>query len=194
MRFLLRERHATPGATLAGVTPAADVRGRTPMRHRLSPWLATPSGMHVRRMLILRWKHVEPGIVGCLALLAMTSPSDAKSFLQALFGPPKIQTRSTEYQLPAFLRAIFTPHQVQRQLSRRGRLRPTLAVRRAPNPRPARSATARFSTPASLGPHPARVTAERLLKPASLGPDLISPDEGIAAPFMRDFTLKNWTS
>src|SRR5215218_6711925 len=172
------------------MTSVSDVRGRTPLRHRLSPRLATPSGMHVRRMLILRWKHVEPGIVGCLAVLAMASPSNAKSFLQALFGPPKIQTRSTEYQLPAFLRAIFTPHQVQREISRRRRVRPTLVARRAPNPRPARSATARFSTPASLGPHPARVTAERLLKPASLGSDLISPDQGIAAPFMRDVTLK----
>jgi hypothetical protein len=190
MRFLLREGHATHLAALAGLMSAFNVRGRTRMRHRRSPWLATPDGMPVRRIPISRWKQVQRAIIGGLALLALTSPADAKPFLQALFGPPKVQTRSTAIRLPAFLRALFTPHQPQYKLRRAGRLGSPLVARRAPDPLPVRSATARFLTPASLGRHPARVTPAPLPKPASLGAVPAAPDEGIAAAFMRDVTLQ----
>jgi hypothetical protein len=160
------------------------------MRHRRSPGLATPDGMHVRRKPLSGWRQGRRAIIGCLALFALTSPSDAKSFLHTLFGPPKVQTRSTAYRLPAFLRGLFSPHQPQRKLGRAGKPRPPVVARRAPDPLAARSATGRFLTPASLGRHPARVTPAPLPKPTGLRMEPVAPDEGIAAAFMRDFTLQ----
>ena len=128
-------------------------------------------------------KQVQLAIIGCLALLALTSPSDAKSFLQTLFGPPKIQTRSDATKMPAFLRAFFSPFQPPRHKVRaRVRHRPASVARhiekRVPDTR-----TATVHVPA-----PARARA-------SFGPDgPVSWEGDIDAAFMRDSTLRRETS
>jgi len=143
------------------------------MRHVRSPGLATPDGKHVRRLVQSGRKRVTPAIVGCLALITLTSPSHAKSFLQTLFEPPKRQTRATAPELPAFLQSLFSVFQhPQHKLRRQPRLRPAIVARRTPN---------RVPAPGARPPG---------LKPASLQPDSVSLDEGIPTVLMRDATLR----
>jgi hypothetical protein len=137
--------------------------------------------------------------IGCLVVVALTSPAESRSVLHTLFGPPKIQTRSPAYTLPGFLRALFSPLPQPRRRIAGARARPALAARPAPRlmtarlvPKlmSARVAAARSHADDEGRPDPAPMTRIRGRTAMGAEPDPAPVEEGIAGAFLRDRTLK----